>query len=53
MVLNYVGYIVNTPPFFDFMVYSREIFNVFSDLTKTLTLAFSWTVEKLGLSNSV
>ena len=31
---------------FDFMVYSREIFDVFSDLTKTLTLAFSRTLEK-------
>ena len=33
---------------FCFRFYSREIVNIFSDLTKTITLAFSWTLFKQG-----
>ena len=36
---------------FHFFTYSWEIIEVFSDLTKTLTLAFGRTLFKGGLSN--
>ena len=45
--------IMNIPLFFTFYTYSRERVEVFSNLTKTLTLAFLWTLFMGGLSNFV
>ena len=42
---------MNIPLLFTLKKYSGEIIDVFSDLTKTLTLAFWQTLFKGGLSN--
>ena len=46
-----VKWIMNIPLFLTFCTYSREIIDMVSDLTKTLTLAFWQTLLKEGLSN--
>ena len=50
-IVRYIKQVMNVPQFFDFCTYSREITDLFPDLTKTLWLFFSWTLVKRGFSN--
>ena len=51
MIVKYVKQVVNVQLYLTVTLNSREIINMFPDLTKALSLALSWILFKQGFPN--